>query len=88
MDELTGDYYLRARYYRPSVGRFLQEDVIYDDRLNLYAYCGSNPIIKHGSLFHNPKEDTRQPDGWLLRLEMPFLKMKIQYLFSWQKNSF
>lgn len=45
MDELTGDYYLRARYYRPSVGRFLQEDVIYDDGLNLYAYCGSNPIM-------------------------------------------
>ena len=36
-DELTGLYYLRARYYAPDIGRFTQEDVIYNDGLNLYA---------------------------------------------------
>ena len=44
-DELTGLYYLRARYCNASIGRFTQEDVIYNDGLNLYAYCGSNPVM-------------------------------------------
>ncbi len=44
-DELTGLTYLRARYYKSEIGRFTQEDVIYDDGFNLYAYCGSNPVI-------------------------------------------
>ena len=44
-DSLSGLYYLRARYYSPAIGRFTQEDVIYNDGLNLYAYCNSNPVI-------------------------------------------
>ncbi len=44
-DELTGLTYLRARYYNHEIGRFTQEDIIYDDGFNLYAYCGSNPVI-------------------------------------------
>ena len=44
-DDLTGLYYLRARYYNTGIGRFTQEDVIYNDGLNLYAYCGSNPVM-------------------------------------------
>lgn len=43
-DEISGQYYLRARYYNPVVGRFLQEDVYQEDGLNLYAYCGNNPV--------------------------------------------
>ena len=44
-DGLTGLYYMRARYYNASLGRFTQEDVIYNDGLNLYAYCSSNPVM-------------------------------------------
>ena len=44
-DDLTGLYYLRARYYNTGIGRFTQEDVIYNDGLNLYAYCNSNPVM-------------------------------------------
>ena len=44
-DDLTGLYYLRARYYNTDIGRFTQEDVIYNDGLNLYAYCSSNPVM-------------------------------------------
>ena len=44
-DELTEQYYLRARYYNPVVGRFMQEDVYQEDGLNLYAYCGNNPVV-------------------------------------------
>ena len=43
-DTVTGQYYLRARYYNPVVGRFLQEDVYRGDGLNLYAYVGNNPV--------------------------------------------
>jgi|GEM_PF-5632556 len=41
----TGLYYYRARYYNPAIGRFLQLDPIgYYDSLNLYQYCGNNPV--------------------------------------------
>ncbi len=37
-DEITQQYYLRARFYNPVIGRFTQEDVYRGDGLNLYAY--------------------------------------------------
>jgi RHS repeat-associated protein len=45
-DSETGNYYYRARYYKPSIGRFLQTDPIgYAGGLNLYTYCGNNPVV-------------------------------------------
>ena len=44
-DEQTGQYYLRARYYNPVLGLFMQDDVYQGDGLNLYAYCANNPVI-------------------------------------------
>ncbi|NLP15192.1 MAG: RHS repeat-associated core domain-containing protein, partial [Clostridium sp.] len=35
-DPITGQYYLRARFYNPVVGRFTQEDTYRGDGLNLY----------------------------------------------------
>ncbi|WP_340393559.1 RHS repeat-associated core domain-containing protein [Paenibacillus sp. FSL E2-0190] len=49
-DEETGLYYLRARYYDPSMRRFLNEDT-YEGQidnplsLNLYTYVHNNPLI-------------------------------------------
>ena len=43
-DPIGGQYYLRARYYNPVIGRFTQEDTYYGDGLNLYAYCRNLPI--------------------------------------------
>ncbi|WP_027092750.1 RHS repeat domain-containing protein [Cohnella thermotolerans] len=49
-DSETGLYYLRARYYDPSIGRFINEDT-YEGQidnplsLNLYTYVENNPLI-------------------------------------------
>lgn len=48
-DQETGLYYLRARYYDPTMGRFLNEDS-YEGQvdnplsLNLYTYCYNEPL--------------------------------------------
>ena len=41
-DELTGLYYLNARYYDSDAGNFLSQDTYRVG--NLYGYCGGNPI--------------------------------------------
>ena len=43
-DDELGMYYLRARYYDPKIGRFIQSDPI-ESGLNWYAYCENNPIM-------------------------------------------
>lgn len=41
----TGLYYYRARYYNPTMGRFLAEDPLeFADGANPYAYVGGNPV--------------------------------------------
>ncbi len=54
-DQETGQYYLRARYYNPVVGRFLQEDTYRGDGLNLYAYCANNPVVYYDPSGHMPQ---------------------------------
>ena len=44
LDAVTGQYYLRARFYNPVIARFLSEDTYYGDGLNLYAYGHNNPV--------------------------------------------
>ena len=50
-DTETGLYYLQTHYYDPEVGRFISRDSIEYatpetiNGLNLYAYCGHNPIL-------------------------------------------
>ncbi|MFF2909419.1 polymorphic toxin-type HINT domain-containing protein [Paenibacillus sp. NPDC057934] len=49
-DDTTHLQYLRARWYDPSVGRFLNEDTFEGDinnplSLNLYTYVSNNPLI-------------------------------------------
>lgn len=53
-DVETGLYYLNSRYYDPRIGRFISPDImsILDETmmdangLNLYMYCGNNPVMR------------------------------------------
>ncbi|MBS7006937.1 DNRLRE domain-containing protein [Anaerostipes sp.] len=58
-DEVTGLYYLNARYYNPEDGRFLSEDtyrgeVNEPDTNHLYVYCANNPINYVDPSGHGP----------------------------------
>lgn len=51
LDEETGDYYLRARYMRPGLGRFTQKDTWTGNpnnpvTLNQYVFADGNPVAK------------------------------------------
>ena len=59
-DILTGQYYLRARYYSPVIARFTQEDTYYGDGLNLYTYCQNNPVLYHDPTGHGTKENRKE----------------------------
>lgn len=56
-DSETGFYYLNSRYYDPETGRFISPDIltILDETkgqingLNLYMYCGDNPVYNYDS---------------------------------------
>nr|MBQ4456365.1 RHS repeat-associated core domain-containing protein [Clostridia bacterium] len=43
-DVETGLYYLRSRYYRPELYRFVSADALINT--NLFGYCGNNPICR------------------------------------------
>ena len=52
-DEETGFYYVSSRYYDPEIARFINADAIEllgvngdFTSINLFVYCGNNPIIR------------------------------------------
>jgi len=42
--DAAGLYFYRARYYSPSLGRFISEDPLEGNDANRYGYVGNNPI--------------------------------------------
>src|SRR5436305_10884532 len=44
-DSEAGLYYYRARYYDPTIGRFISEDPIrFTAGIDFYTYAGDNPV--------------------------------------------
>ncbi len=70
-DQDTKMYYLNSRYYDPRIGRFITPDdpsylsVESINGLNLYAYCGNNPVMYLNSARFNPvNTDGIVPNGF------------------------
>jgi RHS repeat-associated protein len=56
-----GLYYYRARYYNPFMGRFLQTDpIVYEDGMNMYAYCKNNPVNRADPLGELSSSDAEE----------------------------
>jgi RHS repeat-associated protein len=47
LDSETGLYYIRARYYDPTVGRFLNVDPMTDEGEHPYEYTDADPVNGH-----------------------------------------
>ena len=65
-DSETGLYYYRARYYDPSVGRFLSEDPIrFIEGADFYLYVANDPtaLADPSGLQHSPGGPLHQPPG-------------------------
>ncbi|WP_438449321.1 polymorphic toxin-type HINT domain-containing protein [Gorillibacterium sp. sgz5001074] len=65
-DDESGFIYLRARYYDPSTGRFINEDTYEGDitnplSLNLYTYVGNNPLTRFDPTGHDWAVDKALP---------------------------
>jgi RHS repeat-associated protein len=63
LDQQTGNYYYRARYYNPVLGRFISRDPLsaaeFKEGSNLYAYVGNN-----GANFIDPYGLQGSRKGW------------------------
>lgn len=83
--ELNDLYYMRARYYKPSVGRFLTEDPIWST--NLYPYADNNPISKidpSGKIFEKISDKAYDLAGQVIANnvhpnDIDFLYSEIEY---------
>ncbi|MFC1870994.1 RHS repeat-associated core domain-containing protein [Chloroflexota bacterium] len=58
----TGLYYYNARYYDPTIGRFISADTIVPDpanpqSLNRYSYCLNNPLKYNDPSGHQYEDD-------------------------------
>ncbi len=65
IDWEAGLYYFRARWYNPETGRWLSKDPIgISGGLNLYEFCGSNPVNSIDPLGLRGEVDLNVMDNW------------------------
>jgi len=83
MDAVTGQYYLRARFYNPVIARFLSEDTYYGDGLNLYAYCHNNPVR-----YVDPSGHICEKKQYKLEQYKEYLKQGIDKKEAYQKANY
>jgi RHS repeat-associated protein len=70
IDDETGLYYYGARYYDPSLGRFITPDTIVQSpanpqTLNRYSYCGNNPVNRIDPSGHSWKKFWKRWGSWI-----------------------
>ena len=83
LDAVTGQYYLRARFYNPVIARFLSEDTYYGDGLNLYAYCHNNPVG-----YVDPSGHICEKKQYKLEQYKEYLKQGIDKKEAYQKANY
>ena len=83
LDAVTGQYYLRARFYNPVIARFLSEDMYYGDGLNLYAYCHNNPVG-----YVDPSGHICEKKQYKLEQYKEYLKQGIDKKEAYQKANY
>ena len=77
-DVETGLFWCNSRYYNPEWGRWISPDSIEYldpesiDGLNLYAYCGNNPVNRYDPSGH----------AWDVVLDIGFIAWDIYNLFT------
>lgn len=84
-DNETGFYYLQTRYYDPSICRFINADnyeliaqLASSKELNMYAYCGNNPIM-----YTDPNGEIA---GWLVGLIIAGIILTVSDIYNVVEN--
>ena len=73
-------YYMRARHYDPTIGRFLSEDPIWST--NLYPYADNNPLMKI-----DPRGLTPQDEARLAEIKKAMAELDEEIVFVIHKYS-
>lgn len=74
-------YYMRARHYDPTIGRFLSEDPIWST--NLYPYADNNPIMKIDPRGLTPEDEARLAE---INTEIEKLNEKMDFIYMFSKK--
>lgn len=82
-------YYNRARYYNPSLWRFISRDPIdVADDVNLYAYVGNNSVMYTDPTGRAKRLQADINNRNNFQVEIVARKLEIPYVWDWWVHSF